>query len=211
MRTPFPHVCESDPPRPVSAYGESKLAGERSLDILRDRARTVIFRPPAVYGPRDEAILVLMRWAQRGWFPIPARKGATFSMIHVSDLVDATVQALECPQARGVYVVGDGEAHRWEDIGELVGRTLGKRLHMVRVPIAAAWLAAACGECITALGGAAPLVSFGKVREMRESCWVCLSDRAARDFGFRPTVRTVDGMKETIRWYHTQGWLRTSS
>ncbi len=207
-RAPVAHVLEDDPPRPVSAYGRSKLEGERRLEVLRDRARTVIFRPPAVYGPRDEAILVLMRWAQRGWFPIPGRKDATFSMIHVSDLIDATLGALESPLARDVYVVGDGEVHRWEDGGDMVGRILGQHLRMVRIPIAAAWLAAAAGEGIAALGGPPPLISFGKVRELRERCWVCFPDKAARDFDFRPRIRLADGMKETIRWYQTRGWLR---
>ncbi len=141
----------------------------------------------------------------------PRAKGATFSMIYVSDLVDAALAALETPQARGIYTLADGEVHRWEDVGETLARAFGKQLRTIRIPIAAAWLAAAAGEGLAALGGAAPLVSFGKVREMRERSWVCLAERAARDFGFRPSVRTIDGMKETIRWYQTQGWLRSSS
>ena len=204
-----PRISEDDPPRPVSDYGESKLEGERRLEVLRDHARTIIFRPPAVYGPRDEAVLVLLRWAQRGWFPIPARKGATFSMIHVSDLVDAALAALESPRARGIYTLGDGEVHRWEDVGETVARIFGRRLRAIRIPIGAAWLAAAAGEGLAALGGPAPLISFGKVREMRERSWVCLADKAVRDFGFHPRVREMEGMEETIRWYRAQGWLRS--
>lgn len=209
-RSPFPHVQEDDAPRPVSDYGASKLDGERRLSLLGDRVRTVILRPPAVYGPRDEAILLLMRWAERGWFPIPARKGATFALIHVRDLVGATLRAVENPAARGIYTVSDGEAHRWEDIGALVGRILGKRLRAVRIPIVAAWLAAAGAELVAALGGPAPLVSFGKVREMRESCWVCLAGRAASELGFRPTTPAAAGMEETIRWYQAQGWIRSN-
>jgi nucleoside-diphosphate-sugar epimerase len=210
-RSPFPHVLEDDLPHPVSDYGESKLEGERRLEMIGDRARTVILRPPAVYGPRDEAILVLMRWAQRGWFPIPARRGATFALVHVRDLVDVTMRAVENPAARGIYTVSDGEVHRWEEIGALVGRVLGKRLRTVRIPITVAWLAAASAELIAALGGPAALVSFGKVREMRESCWVCLADRAARDLAFHPGTGVAAGMEETIRWYQARGWIRGGS
>ena len=207
-RAPFPHVREDDPPRPMSVYGRSKLEGERRLERLRGRARTVILRPPAVYGPRDEAILKLMRWAERGWFPVPARPGATFSLIHVYDLVDATIAALEHASADGIYTVSDGEAHRWEDVGGVIARTLGKRLRSFRIPIPLAWLAAACAQFSATLGGAAPLVSFDKVREMRARCWVCLPEKATRDFGFRPRVRAAEGLGETIRWYRAQGWLR---
>jgi nucleoside-diphosphate-sugar epimerase len=208
-RVTEPPMGEEDSPRPVSVYGESKLEGERRLEVLRDHARTIIFRPPAVYGPRDEAVLVLLRWAQRGWFPIPARRGATFSMIHVSDLADAALGALESPQARGIYTLDDGEVHRWEDVGDAVARFFGRRLRRIHIPIAAAWLAAAAGEGFAALGGPAPLVSFGKVCEMRERCWVYPAERAARDFGFHPRVRVMEGMEETIRWYRAQGWLRS--
>ncbi|MBD3161042.1 MAG: NAD-dependent epimerase/dehydratase family protein, partial [Candidatus Eisenbacteria bacterium] len=90
-----PYVVEDDPPRPVSPYGESKLEGERRLAAIEGRARIVIFRPPAIYGPRDEAILRFFRLIERGWLLLPRGRRARFSILHVSDLADATVRALE--------------------------------------------------------------------------------------------------------------------
>lgn len=209
-RSPFPHVREDDPPQPVSPYGRSKLEGERRCDALQGFARVVIFRPPPVYGPRDESVLSLFRFIQRGWLPIPARRGARFSLIHVRDLVDAATLALHDPRARGTYYLGDGCSHSWEDVGQAAAQILGTRPRSIRVPLLGAWLVAAASELAGHLRGRAPLLSFGKVREMQQSCWVCLPDKAADEFGFRPHVDLAAGLEETIRWYRSQGWLRAA-
>lgn len=207
-RSPFRHVTEEDPPRPVSPYGHSKLLGEHGLTVLEGRARVVIFRPPAIYGPRDESILKYVRWIERGWMPLPPRKKASFSLIHVTDLARAAVQARTEGRARGVYYLSDGRAHSWGEIGQLIGRELGTRVRAVRIPMMLAKLAAAAGEVAAQFGGQPPLIGFGKVRELQQECWVCLPTKAARDFDYAPRLDIENGMKETIRWYRSAGWIR---
>jgi len=102
-RFPFPHIREEDPPRPVSPYGESKLEGEHRLQALEGRARIVIFRPPAVYGPRDTGVFKFFRWLDKGLLVRPGREDASFSLIHVHDLAEATVMALENSRVRGLF------------------------------------------------------------------------------------------------------------
>ncbi|MDM7914125.1 MAG: hypothetical protein QUU85_02510 [Candidatus Eisenbacteria bacterium] len=53
-----------------------------------------------------------------------------------------------------------------------------------------------------------PLVSFDKLREMRQTSWACLPEKATREFGFQPRIDIEAGIEETIRWYQEQGWLR---
>ncbi len=207
-RSPFPHAREEDPPRPVSAYGRSKLEGERRLGILEDFARVVILRPPAVYGPRDESILRFFKGIERGWLLMPARGGESFSLIQVTDLARAASLAATDPRARGTYYVSDGRSHTWQDIGFLAANLLGVRIHRVRIPLFLVGLAAAASEAMARLGGDPPLLSFGKVREMKQWCWVCLPDKATREFGFVPRVEIREGLEETIRWYQSAGWLR---
>jgi len=45
-------LTEDQPPRPVSAYGESKLWAERAVLEFSQKRPATIIRPPAVYGPR---------------------------------------------------------------------------------------------------------------------------------------------------------------
>jgi dihydroflavonol-4-reductase len=65
---------EDDLPHPVSEYGRSKLAGEREV---QDACKTeyVILRPPAVYGPRDEAFLPLFKAVKRTFCRASAAAG----------------------------------------------------------------------------------------------------------------------------------------
>jgi nucleoside-diphosphate-sugar epimerase len=207
-RRPFRHVREDDPPGPVSAYGVSKLEGERRLASLDGRARVVVFRPPPVYGPRDPAILRYFRTIQAGWLVLPSQKSATFSLIHVQDLAHAAVLALENPAARGLYYLSDGQAHSWQSVGRRSVQVLGAKARTLRVPIFVTAIVAAGAEIGGRLTGRPPLVGFGKVRELRQPCWVCLPDKATREFGFFPQVPMERGIEETIRWYLNQGWLR---
>ena len=116
-------------------------------------------------------------------------------------------QAIGDARARGVYYLSDGRQHTWQDIGRLVGRLLGTKVTVVRVPLLLAILAAAVGETAASVGGKPPLISLGKIREFRQNSWVCLPVKATREFGFTPSVGIEEGMEETIRWYQDAGWL----
>ena len=45
---------EAGEPKPVSAYGRSKLEGERIVMRHKNTIPVTVIRPPAVYGPRDK-------------------------------------------------------------------------------------------------------------------------------------------------------------
>jgi nucleoside-diphosphate-sugar epimerase len=68
--------------------------------------------------------------------------GSRFSLIHVRDLVDAAVTALNDSRARGVYYVSDGQAYSWQEVGKHASEILGVRYRTIRVPIALAIMGA---------------------------------------------------------------------
>jgi len=55
-----------------------------------------------------------------------------------------------------------------------------------------------------ALGGGAAMLSFDKMREIREPAWTCSSERARREVGFSPRVGLTEGMREAVLWYEGQ-------
>src|SRR5581483_8675949 len=89
-------VTEHDPPRPVSAYGWSKLRAEQAALACSPLLPITIVRPPVVYGPRDRDTLLVFRAARFGLVP---RLGplACLSIVHVDDLVRGTRCAGEHP------------------------------------------------------------------------------------------------------------------
>ncbi|HEX5421576.1 MAG TPA: NAD(P)-dependent oxidoreductase, partial [Gammaproteobacteria bacterium] len=69
---------EDMPPRPLTWYGCSKLAGE---DAVRSTAglEWTIVRPPIVFGPRERDVLGYFRLARRGWLPLVGRSDRFYS------------------------------------------------------------------------------------------------------------------------------------
>lgn len=94
-------LSESDPPRPIGPYGESKLAAERL--VASSGLDHVIVRPPAVYGPRDADILAVFRLAARGLALRLGPRGQRLSLVHVRDLAHGLIDAAEHGTNRGVF------------------------------------------------------------------------------------------------------------
>ena len=112
-------VTEADRPVPVEAYGRSKLQAEQAVARYRDQFPVTIVRPSAVYGPRDRDFLAAFKQASRriAFHAVP--RANRFSLVYVTDLVDALVRAAERPVAAGrTYFVAAPEPVSW---GESVG------------------------------------------------------------------------------------------
>ena len=70
----------SEPPRPVTAYGRSKLASE---EVVRSsRLQWSIVRPPMVYGPRDREVFKVFRLVRYGIAPLFGDGTQELSAVH---------------------------------------------------------------------------------------------------------------------------------
>jgi nucleoside-diphosphate-sugar epimerase len=188
--------------RPVTLYGKGKLGGEQALAALKDRLHSVILRFPAVYGPRDRDILMMLKWVKRGVLPV---LGKAFSAVYVKDAVRAAVLAAEkdVPSA-SVYYISDGNCYNYEGVADLFENLLGKRPLAVTVP---SWLVRAAGWLSETLSSGGSVFNADKAKELTQPCWVCRPERAGRELGFAPAYDLQSGMTETVKWYQEQSWL----
>jgi dihydroflavonol-4-reductase len=193
---------EDDPPAPITAYGRSKLEAERRL--AGDGPRVIVVRPPAIYGPRDSAILVFFRWARRGILPLPPARDALLSLVHGRELAQAC-RFLAESGARGIFNVSDGGLYAWEDVGAAASRVLGRRLRPLRVPATVARALGYAGERLGRTTGAMPVLNADKVRDIRQPYWTCDITRL-RAAGYQPSIGLAAGIRETIEWYEREGW-----
>ena len=116
---------EDDPPRPVSEYGRSKLAGEEEVRRA-GKAEHVIVRPPAVYGPRDEAFLPLFQAVKAHLLPSFGGGRQALSLVYVKDLAEAIVTCLTHPSAGGkIFYVTSPEMTTAAALAGLEGGTYG--------------------------------------------------------------------------------------
>jgi dihydroflavonol-4-reductase len=201
-------LTEDEEPHPVSAYGESKLAAERLvLEFGRSRP-VIIIRPPAVYGPRDRDTFMLFKSVQRRLHVIPGRGKQKVSLVHVDDLVTGMVQAARSEQASGrvYYICGDGH-YDWQTVGKCLGRVLGRRFGTLYVPWGVMRLVALGGSLASQFTRSPTLMSLDKLRDIRQSHWLCSNERARAEIGFEPAIDLLTGLATTAEWYKEMGWL----
>ena len=51
------------------------------------------------------------------------------------------------------------------------------------------------------------LINFEKARDMVQDYWTCDSSKAQRDFGFTQQIPLEEGIRNTVEWYRSKGWL----
>ena len=123
---------EDVPPRPVSPYGVTKLAGEHLCNLYQSNygVPVVAIRYFTVYGPRQRPDMAFRRFIDAllgGWdIDVYGDGGQTRDFTYVSDAVDATLRAAFSPEATAVYNVGGGSQTALRDaisvLEELIGR-----------------------------------------------------------------------------------------
>jgi len=201
-------IDETCPPRPVSHYGRSKLAGEEAVRSYAGRLPVVILRPAATYGPRERDILASFRLVKRGFKLLPGGGARQVSLIYISDLVQLALRVLEDERAVGqTYFACDGVAHDWEEAMDTLAAVLNKRPLRIVIPIPLLEAFAALGGMWAKLSKKPFLLNSQKVLEMKQRYWLCDVSKARRELGFVPQVDLATGFARTARWYREHGWL----
>jgi nucleoside-diphosphate-sugar epimerase len=200
-------ITREDVPRPLTAYGRTKLAGEKLCEAVADTFEVAILRAPAVYGPRDRDVFEFFRLANYGVMPLPSGPARRLQMIHAADLARSVLLAATSEHAKGVYHVADARSYLWEDMARMVARAVGKNARIVRIPGALISAAASFTETAAGLIGKTTIFNREKARELLAPGWLCETELARRDFGFEAHIPLQEGLVETANWYKANGWL----
>lgn len=194
-------------PCPLTAYGRSKLAGERVCLAASGELEVVALRAPAVYGPRERHLYRYVRLAQGGVVPVPRGPERRVQFLYVGDLVEALLRAATVPHSTGVYHVAEPRAYTWGEIVQVLAQALGRPLRPVRVPAWLLWGAAALSEIGAVLRGRATILNRDKVCELYAPGWLCETTTAQHALGFTARTALPDGLRQTLGWYREHGWL----
>lgn len=200
---------EDSPLEPITPYGISKKAAEEAVSAMSSTLPTTIVRPPAVYGERDEATLSFFRAVAAGIVPLIGFSPKWVSLVHVRDLARGIVDALESNATVGrTYFVSSDEFYTWKQIGMCTAAIMRCRAIPVVIPHWVVLTIAAISGWIGHLRGRAPVLDFHKGRDLIQRYWICSTDRARNDFGYRQNVPLDEGIADTVEWYISQGWIR---
>jgi len=190
-------------PMPVSAYGKSKLEGERVAARYGDKLPVSVIRPPAVYGPRDRDFFLFYKMIKRGFYPYWGK--CYYSLLYVDDLVHGVIAAAESGEAEGkTYFLTGNRIYSNDEIVFEIMEAMGTKALRIGIPGSVMKVLAKISE---KLAGGASIINLDKLREIRHNHWTCDSKKAELEFGFIPRVTIKEGIKWTADWYKMHKWL----
>lgn len=188
----------------LSHYAASKREGERRLLAAADNndaLQWLALRPPAVYGPGDKELLPLFQAMQRGLAPVVGDRSGRFSMLYVDDLADAIETWLSRGQGvSGVFELHDGRkgGYNWDELLAIGAHLRAGPVRALPIPRWALLLFSHINVRLASLFGYAPMLSPGKVNELRHPDWV-VDDAALRGaLPWRPQIQFADGLRRTL-------------
>lgn len=201
-------LSEEDECHPVSDYGKSKLKAETVLKKYMSNLPITVVRPPPIYGPRDREILNLFQAAKMGVLPLLGGRNRYVDICYVQDVVNALLLAGEIDLALGqTFFVSGGEICTWEEIGDIVSSILDRKVTKLSLPQILIDITVLMMESSLRLSRKPPSITRQKIVEMRQKYWICDSKKIRELLGYRPQTTVHDGIRKTIDWYSTYGWI----
>ncbi len=201
-------VTEKDPPRPITAYGHSKLAGEKAALSYFKKFNVVSIRPPGIYGPGDKEVFPFFEAVYKGIRPYIGNTQRRLQLIEVDDLCDAIFLAVTNDTPSGlVCFAAENKAYTMKELINLLSDSCGKKGMGLYVPSFLFYTIAVITHGVSLLVGATPMLTKEKADELLAS-WEISTKRAEEILGFRSRIPFAQGAKRTYDWYLKEGWLK---
>lgn len=198
-------IDEDTRPRPITAYGASKLLAEEKLKTITNLNYTIL-RPTAVYGPRDTGIFIFFKQLSKRIEAYISRDEQKLSFIYVTDLAKACVKALTNGEKKA-YNLSDGKSYSKYELGNETRFALNVKTFKFHISVNLMKIVASMAEKVSNLKGEAPILNREKLTELTAVSWICSIEQAKKDIGFDPQIDLHHGVAETIRWYKQNKWL----
>lgn len=200
-------VKESDPARPITTYGESKLAGEKAALSYSDQINMAVVRPPGVYGPGDRGIYSMFQTVYFHFRPLIGDLGRKLQLVHVDDLCEGICAALEADTKSGsVYYIAEKTAYTYRELIRILVEASGRWTLPLYLPAPLFRLVAAGSEFVCKAINVTPMLTREKARELN-ACWEMDTSRARDELGFESKIGFEQGARHTFEWYIAEGWL----
>lgn len=202
-------VDENTEFHPVTTYGRSKMEAEKIVRGYFDKMNCTIVRPPAVYGPRDAAILEYFKTISRHLQPMIGLGDKLVSLIYGPDLVKGIILAGESEKAiSNTYFISSERFYTWKEVGKITSKLMGKSTLRVKIPHFLVYTVGAFAQFFSLFSSKPAILNLEKCRDLTQKYWICSAEKARRELGFKECTGFEGGIAETIKWYKEQGWIK---
>jgi nucleoside-diphosphate-sugar epimerase len=200
-----PHRGDESP-RPVTAYGRSKLAAEGV--VTASSLPWSIVRPPMVYGPRDTEVFKVFRLVRLGIAPVFGDGNQELCAVYGADLADALLAVGRCATTNArKYHVCHPEVFTSAGFVRAVAAVMDGSVTVIRIPPFVGRALLGITEVAARLTGQTTILTTDKANEFFQPAWVASPADLTRDTGWRAARDLRTGLAETHRWYRSAGWL----
>jgi len=202
-------INESMLPQPITTYGRSKLEQEKVASEYMNKLPITICRAPAVYGERDTEIFIFFKTFASGIMTTIGFDTKVISLIHVKDLVDGLLLAAINEVSSGqTYFISSEKLYTWEEIGDITSKVMNKKPFKIKVPHSIVYLIASIAQFFALFSSKAATLNIEKARDITRKAWICSTEKAVKELGFKQNINLEEGIKRTVGWYKEQGWLK---
>lgn len=207
--TPGPEpIDENYVPKPITAYGRTKLKAENEVLKYKDKFPVTIIKPPAVFGERDTEIFVYFKTYNMGLNSIIGFNNKLLSVVYVKDLVKGIYLAAMNEKANGnIFFICFDEQFSWDEIGKITGKLLNKRALKIRIPHSIVFTAGGIAQFFSLFSKNAATLNIEKCKDLTRKYWTCSNKKAKEILGFSTEYTLEEAFKNTIDWYKENKWL----
>ncbi|MDR1522890.1 MAG: NAD-dependent epimerase/dehydratase family protein [Endomicrobium sp.] len=197
----------TDKESPVSDYGRSKLAAEIEIKhILSDKIPYTIFRPAAVYGPRDKDIFIFFNLVNKHLRPTTIKK-RFLQLVYVKDVANGIVKSIENGKSdNNIYYLANSTKYTWDDIGKIISNSVGVKTIPIIIPDFVFDVVGFIAKLLSYITGKPLVLNEQKIAEMLCDNWSCDTKPVEKDLKLSFTSLEV-ASKITYNWYLKKGFF----
>lgn len=197
----YGELKEEHNPDPISHYGKSKLLAEQYImsKLIPPGKRVYILRPCMIHGPGNKGNLNLLYQVIKKGLPWPLaafqNKRSFCSVENICFVIKELLAREDIPS--GIYNMADDEALSTNQVIELIGESMGKRVSLWHLSKPLIKLVANLGDLFHL-----PLNSE-RLQKLTES-YVVSNAKLIKALGKPLPVSASDGLRSTLRSFQSK-------
>jgi hopanoid-associated sugar epimerase len=205
---PADETARSDEKTAIGAYKRSKVAAERVVEemIARQSLPAVIVNPSTPIGPRDVKPTPTGRIIlETAMGRIPAFVDTGLNLVHVDDVAEGHVMALQKGHIGESYILG-GENVALKSMLETIAPLAGRRAPRIKLPRTPLFPIAYAAEAAARFTGKEPFITADGLKMAKHHMFFT-SAKAERELGYRARPY-AEGLADAVKWFRDAGYLR---
>jgi dihydroflavonol-4-reductase len=208
LKGPADESRAATPEQAVGAYKRSKVIAERLVEkmIADDGLRATIVMPSTPIGPRD------VRPTPTGRIVVEAASGrmpafveSGLNLVHVDDVAEGHVLALEKGRVGEKYILGGQDVSLREMLGT-IARLVGRRPPTVNIPRRSLLPLAWANEKLAQATGREPFLTLDGLRMAAHNMYFS-SAKAEAELGYRARPYE-EALVDAIAWFRQAGMIK---